>query len=341
MKNHIYDYFSKWKLNSFGNNMFNFPDGKPAWKFPSYGFFHLFWVLLAIISIILLVKFLKKPTIKQTKLVFLVAWIILLVFEILKQIFTAGHNFQSYREKWFLHPTSLCATLLLFYPIYLLIPGKLKKTSNVFLGYTSTISLWTGLFVMVYPADVFAPELFISFHTMIYHGTLLVVGAWALIRRIFNITWQNSWKHLLWIFLVLFVVITLAVIGNEIIYQYNIKHKNNMYLGNFFNFSHRYKTPFGYSTPWLWKINPFSFITIYIITTFFGVGLFYYLFIGLGYLIETIENYLTILKNKKINQNENTLENIIENNEQKNLNNKLIKSTRKMRFSKEKRFKNK
>jgi len=142
-----------------------------------YGLFHLTaFAIVIIIAIILAIKY-HRPTEKQSQTIVLTISLILVVFEIYKQIiFTYDGGEWNYR--WWAFPFQFCSV-----PMYvglltgLLKEGKVRRALYSFLG---TFCLFAGLAVMVYPNDVFIRTLGVSIQTMVHHGGMLILGVFAL-----------------------------------------------------------------------------------------------------------------------------------------------------------------
>lgn len=98
--------------------------------------------------------------------------IILIVFEVYKQIdFTYAAN---WHYQWYAFPFQFCST-----PMYVaLIASFLKKgeVRNAMYMFLSTYGLFAGLAVMLYPATVYISTVGINIQTMVHHGGMAVMG---------------------------------------------------------------------------------------------------------------------------------------------------------------------
>ncbi|WP_027334214.1 hypothetical protein [Mycoplasma elephantis] len=254
--------FDKNKLFSLLNKQFN--TGAPT----SFGLFHLIYLFAFLIISILLIIILRKPKKITVKFVFLFFYIILFTIELLKQIYSLGKDFTSFKNNPEFFPLVLCSMPLYIIPIFLLIPLKYEKASNAILSYLSIFNLWCGLFVMLYPGDVFISNIFISNHTMIYHGILMALGIWTCFNRIvkFHIS------TFIWAAIIFIIEYILICIGNEVLYH--IKDNINFY-PNLFNISHRRPSPMFSNIPYIKDLKPWIVTILYIPTTLCSAFIIY------------------------------------------------------------------
>lgn len=149
-----------------------------------FGWFHILWLFIMIVACVLIIIFRKKISQKGVKYTILTVGILLILFEIMKQLvysFNWNEETQTvtWSYQWYAFPFQFCST-----PMYLmLIAGLCKK--NLFrdslYAYLATFALFGGFIVMVYPGDVFTSTIFISIHTMLWHSSMVVIGVliWA------------------------------------------------------------------------------------------------------------------------------------------------------------------
>ncbi|WP_412031495.1 hypothetical protein [Metamycoplasma buccale] len=282
------------------NKLFNFFDKNSFANVPpAYGWFHLTWLSIFIVIAIAMIFIFKNPTKTKTKFIYLGFWIILFTIELLKQIYVAGKNFNDYHKHGEAIPLQLCSMPLYIIPIYLLIPNKYEKTNQAFLSYLTIFNLWSGLFVMLYPGDVFTKNIFISNHTMIYHGILFVLGIWSSIRKVVPF----NWKTFMWSTIIFIIIYSLIIMGNEIIYQLNKANKTT-YFPNLFNMSHRIPSAFVSGIPWLKKLPAWSITLLYIPFTLIGTSLLYTIFWGFSLaLVKTESAIRRKIERKKLMKN--------------------------------------
>lgn len=143
----------------------------------NYGWFHLMFIGIVIITTILLCIFFKDKEDKVIKRICLISWLIILVLEIIKDI-----EFSSYFENdkllwdypWYIFPFQLCSTPLYILPFVVFV--KNEKIREYFVSYMMTFSFFGGVAVYFYPNDVFIETTIINFQTMIHHGLQVVLG---------------------------------------------------------------------------------------------------------------------------------------------------------------------
>lgn len=290
-----------------------FANGSPK----AYGLFHLIWFGVFILIATLMIIFFKNPSKGNTKLIFFSFWLILFIVELLKQIYGSGRDFSTWKNHPEFIPLMLCSMPLYIIPIYLLIPSKYEKASNAFLSYLSVFNLWCGLFVMFYPGDVFIANIFISNHTMIYHGILMTLGLWTAFRKIVKFNLETF----MWAGIVFIAEYSLITMGNEIIYQ--LKDKTN-YWPNLFNMSHRKPSPFFSDIPGVKDLKPWMTTILYVPATFFGAFTFYTIIWGMSLPMDLLEKAISkrikikkamIAKNSLVLANGNGIKNTQENQE--------------------------
>lgn len=141
----------------------------------SYGWFHILFFALSIVTGVLLCVFLKNGKKYAPRVVFTTAVIVVLL-EVYKMI-NFGFSYEdgvSYSFPWYAFPFQFCST-----PMYVgLLTGLFRKGKihNALCAYLATFAVFAGLCVMVYPNDVFIETVGINIQTMICHGSMLTVG---------------------------------------------------------------------------------------------------------------------------------------------------------------------
>lgn len=141
----------------------------------AYGWFHLLFIALSLISAFILCLLWKRGYIKDVRKVVLVTAIIVIIFEIYKQI---NYTFDyedgiTANYRWYIFPWQFCST-----PMYIgLLAGLTKnKMHDNFCAYLATYALFAGLAVMVYPGDVFTRTVGINIQTMVCHGSMITIA---------------------------------------------------------------------------------------------------------------------------------------------------------------------
>ena len=149
-----------------------------------YGAFHLVSFALVIIATVLLCIFARN--IKETTLSkgLLILWIVLVVLEIYKQIvfsYYINDDKVTWSYAWFVFPYQFCATPLTFIPFIALNKASTKVSAFIkeaAIVFASTFNLFAGLSVLIYPSDVFMQYLGVDIHTMIHHGSQVIIGVY-------------------------------------------------------------------------------------------------------------------------------------------------------------------
>ena len=179
-----------------------------------YGLLHIFSLLFMVILIYLFVTKLALKYNKKTddKVVFGIG-LFLIIIEIYKQIFNTLVSTNGYQ--WYMFPFQFCSV-----PMYIAIissllkEGKVKDAMYKFLAYYGLVA---GTAVMLIPGDVFtSPYAVISFHSMLWHISLVVMGCYLLISRRLGFEFK---KDIVPAFIVFVSVVTLAIIFNIIGYN--------------------------------------------------------------------------------------------------------------------------
>jgi len=182
-----------------------------------YGAFHIVSCILSLVLAVLLCVSYRKhgDQDKVRKTVFVIS-LIVLASELLKQI-----NFSySFTEaggvvwdfQWYAFPWQFCAM-----PMYVgILQGFIKKgkVHDALCAFLATYAIFAGVCVMIYPADVFTPTLFICIQTMICHGTMFPVGTYL----VYSGHVQTKHRTFLGAMAVFGVALASAVLMNELMY---------------------------------------------------------------------------------------------------------------------------
>lgn len=256
-----------------------------------FGKFHLL-VLLVVFSLTIIFTIILIKTKKQNIWIFsvlFIGWIILVILETLKQIYTGLHLDKSKNWYWDYNashnlPVYLCSLPLYFIPIYLIIQNK--KVKQIILNFLTIFSLYAGgVVLLAYPNWVFDNVIFLNLNTTIFHGFMLFIGMSFLLSGVvkFHI------KTFLWAFLVFIFVWLLVGLGNEIIYHLNNKYKFKI-IPNLFTISHRQETRFTDTiyelTAKKWKPTSAQVYLLYPFATFVFSLIFFTAFGLIGFIIQ-------------------------------------------------------
>lgn len=159
-----------------------------------YGWFHLMWICLVIVSIYILYKSRKSNNDKQLKIVLGVYGITALVLEILKQVIWSFNydmltGIVTWDYQWYAAPFQLCTT-----PIYVSIIClflKNGKFKNSLLSYITFVTILGSFFTIIMPDSCFTKDILINIHTMWLHCGSFVVSVYLVLGGAVKIHKQN------------------------------------------------------------------------------------------------------------------------------------------------------
>jgi len=192
----------------------------------SYGWFHIVSIVVILAIIVCLILFARNAKDKTFRGIILAAWIVIIFFEINKQItfsfsVTDGKVVASYQ--WYIFPFQFCSTPFYVLPfIALLKDGKVR---NALMAFAATFMLFGGLVVMIYPNDVFCDYIGINIQTMIHHGLQLATGVYIAVYNRKKLSIKFMWPAA--IVFAGFVVIAISL--NEILHVAVPDHTVNMF----------------------------------------------------------------------------------------------------------------
>lgn len=149
----------------------------------NYGWFHLMFVGIVIISTIFLCLRFKDCDDKVFRRIALISWIIIVLLEIYKQViytFEYDGAVVTWDYQWYAFPYQLCSTPLYVLPFVAFL--KDSKFRDAFVAYMAFFSLFGGLAVFFYPNDVFISTIGINIQTMIHHGSQVVLGIFFIVH---------------------------------------------------------------------------------------------------------------------------------------------------------------
>lgn len=144
-----------------------------------YSWFHIMFLLIVIVITIICINRYKDSTIKDINRLLRTFAVIMLLFEIYKQlVFSVDGSVWDYQ--WYIFPFQFCSV-----PMYLMLIASFLKDGNIRRGilvFLATYNLFAGAAVMLYPSDVFTSTLGISIQTMVHHGLMVVIGITLLVN---------------------------------------------------------------------------------------------------------------------------------------------------------------
>lgn len=217
-----------------------------------YGKFHLTALISVIVLTVLLSFLLRNAKSGTMRWVLGFFWVLMVVSEMAEK-FVLGTSIEGdtlvFRYLWGSLPYQLCATGLWILPFILLLRDC--KVRDYMMIYMGLYSLFGGLLVCLVPTTVFTEDLIVNVHTMIQHGSQVIVGVMLLVynRKKLNI------KNFLGSVAVFGVLVCIAIGMNEFFYQAFIAYGNDSSF-NMFYLSRHFKTDlpvFGYMhgrVPW-------------------------------------------------------------------------------------------
>lgn len=191
----------------------------------TFGWFHLMWIVLTIISIIMLYNKKHKYSDKKLRLVLFLYGIIALILELLKQLIWSFNydpvtNIVTWDYQWYAFPFQLCTT-----PIYVsLICAFMKdnKIRKALLSYMAFITMLGSIATVIMPDSCFTSDVLVNIHTMWLHCGSLVVSVYLLMSNEVELNINNiknsTYVFLFFVFLALVLNIVLyntGILGNE------------------------------------------------------------------------------------------------------------------------------
>ena len=147
---------------------------------PMFGWFHIMWIVIAVVTTALFCKFLKA-TEKNVFNMILISTIVSVLLEVYKQInytyvVTDGVIVADYQ--WYAFPFQFCAMPMFIGTLYCIFSKT--RARHYFAAFLATYSVFGGVVVFIYPEQVFISTIGINIQTMVYHGAMIVVGVWLL-----------------------------------------------------------------------------------------------------------------------------------------------------------------
>lgn len=178
----------------------------------NYGWFHLLFVGIVILSTILLCLKFKDCDDKVFRRIALICWVVIVVLEIYKQViytFEYDGAVVAWDYQWYAFPYQFCSTPLFVLPfVAFLKDGKFR---DAFVAYMAFFSLFGGIAVFFYPNDVFISTIGINIQTMIHHGSQIVLGIFFIVHSRRKINFKFHLKSVP----VFASLVAIAIIMNE------------------------------------------------------------------------------------------------------------------------------
>ncbi len=143
-----------------------------------YGAFHLTAAFMVLATTVVLCITMKNSRERGFRTVLLVAWVLMVTFEIYKQLLFSFRYIDGvgvWDYQWYAFPFQLCST-----PIYLLpiaIFGREGRVRDAVLSFVAFFAFFGGMVTFIYPGDVFTEYIGINIQTMLHHGLQVIIGA--------------------------------------------------------------------------------------------------------------------------------------------------------------------
>ena len=180
-----------------------------------FGWFHLMWIGLTILSIIILFKLRNKYNNKQLKIVLGIYGVIAFVLELIKQIiwsFNYENGLVTWDYQWYAAPFQLCTTPIFVSIICLFL--KNNKVRKSLLSYMAFTTILGGFMTILLPESCFVETIEINIHTMWLHCGSFVVSTYLLMSGEIELTKKNLKNS----FIVFLIFVVIAQILNISIY---------------------------------------------------------------------------------------------------------------------------
>ncbi len=142
--------------------------------------FHYLALAIIALGAYLALRYLKTGDPRRTRIFVLGIAILLLTFEVYKQLIM--NHVASGGFLWYIFPFQFCST-----PMYIALIAGLSKPGRfqtILYEFLATYGLFAGLAVLAYPNSVFIDLIGINVQTMVHHGAMAIMGLALLIRVI-------------------------------------------------------------------------------------------------------------------------------------------------------------
>lgn len=168
---------------------------------PAFGWFHLMWFAIIILTPIILHQKDGQYSEKKLKTILGTYSIVALILEILKQViysaeYIAATNTISWDYQWYAAPFQLCTT-----PIYAcLIAFCLDKNSKMrkyLLSYVAFITILGSIATLFYPGDCFTENILVNIHTTWLHFGSLIVSIYLVMSKTVELNIKNMEKAII------------------------------------------------------------------------------------------------------------------------------------------------
>ncbi len=211
--------------------------------------FQYLWLVILVIATITAAVKMKDLNNKNLNKTLFTAGIVMVVFEIYKQLFFSYDA--GWRYMWYAFPFQFCSVGMY---LFILIPFvKNEKIRDGLIAFLATYSFFSGLAVMLYPATVFVSDVGINIQTMVHHGLLCVIG-FGLLANYLKPSFKSFFRGMIVFFVLILIASFLNIVHNNFI-------KNGTF--NMFFINPLYDTGIPILELVQPKVGPISFVIIY------------------------------------------------------------------------------
>ena len=187
----------------------------------TFGWFHILWIGITIVSIICLYLNRKKYNEKQLKLVLGIYGIGTFILELAKQLiwsfnYDPSAMLVTWDYEWYAAPFQLCTTPMYVSLICLFL--KKNKIRDSLLSYVAFFTILGSIATIIMPDSCFTSDILINIHTMYLHCGSLVLSIYLLFTKEVDLKFRN----LLYGFLVFLIFAFIANTMNITFYKTGI-----------------------------------------------------------------------------------------------------------------------
>ena len=186
----------------------------------SWGWFHLLWIFLIIISLLILYSIRSKYSEKQLKIVLSIYGIVAFILEIIKQLiwsfnYNEVNGLITWDYEWYAAPFQLCTTPIFVALISLFL--KKGKVRNGLLAYVAYVTILGSIATVLMPTSCFVETIEVNIHTMYLHCGSLVLSIYLMMNEI-----KPTKKNLLGALKTFLIFVLIALILNIVVYKSGI-----------------------------------------------------------------------------------------------------------------------
>lgn len=191
-----------------------------------FGGFHIFFLLLTFSLVAILIHFFKDSNERTMKRIVLICWIILIVFELGKQLFF-WYSDGTWQYEWSQFPFQFCETPMYVIPLLLFI--KNERIKNAILHFLSTFAFFAGFALMIIPLSLYSSSVFLNIRTMIQHGIQVLLGLYLFAWNRKNASIKSFFEGSYIFLAVTIIAITLNFTVGKVIPNFNMFYLSKDY----------------------------------------------------------------------------------------------------------------